>query len=326
MAIVVGTHALLEKGTPLPDLRLVVIDEQHRFGVEQRRAISEKGAIGSPPHLLVMTATPIPRTLARTVYGDLDQSLLRERPAGRAPVRTRVLAPEAAREALEDLRRTVARGEQAYVVYPLVEESEKQDLLDATRGSQRLRKALPGVSVGLVHGRLESSERIAAMQRFVRGETQVLVATTVIEVGVDVANATLLVVQNAERFGLAQLHQLRGRVGRGERPGRAILVADPGSEEAARRLAILERSASGFEIAREDLEIRGAGEWLGTRQAGHLPDLRLADLVRHAELIEPIREAAQQLVARDPRLAGSASLRATVLRRWGRRLEFSAVV
>lgn len=326
LAIVVGTHALLEKGTPLPDLRLVVIDEQHRFGVEQRRAISEKGAIGRPPHLLVMTATPIPRTLARTVYGDLDQSLLRERPAGRVPVRTRVLAPEAAREALEDLRRTVARGEQAYVVYPLVEESEKQDLLDATRGSQRLRKALPGVSVGLVHGRLDSSERIAAMQRFVRGETQVLVATTVIEVGVDVANATLLVVQNAERFGLAQLHQLRGRVGRGERPGRAILVADPGSEEAARRLAILERSASGFEIAREDLEIRGAGEWLGTRQAGHLPDLRLADLVRHAELIEPIREAARQLVARDPGLAGSASLRATVLRRWGRRLEFSAVV
>ena len=326
LAIVVGTHALLEKGTPLPGLRLVVIDEQHRFGVEQRRAITEKGAPGRPPHLLVMTATPIPRTLARIVYGDLDQSLLRERPAGRAPVRTRVVPPAAAREALEALRRTVGRGEQVYVVYPLIEESEKQDLLDATRGSQRLKKALPGVSVGLVHGRLDPAERIAAMQRFVRGETRVLVATTVIEVGIDVANATLLVVQNAERFGLAQLHQLRGRVGRGERPGSAILVADPRSEEAARRLAILERSASGFEIARADLEIRGAGEWLGTRQAGHLPDLRLADLVRHAELIEPIRQAARQLVARDPGLAASASLRAAVLRRWGRRLEFSGVV
>lgn len=326
IAIVVGTHALLEKSVPLPHLRLAVIDEQHRFGVEQRRAIAEKGASGEPPHLLVMTATPIPRTLARTVYGDLDQSLLRERPAGRPPVRTRVIPPEEAREALEELRRTVARGEQVYVVYPLVEESEKQDLLDATRGFERLQKALVGVKVGLIHGRLDAEERSSVMRDFARGETQVLVATTVIEVGVDVPNATLLVVQNAERFGLAQLHQLRGRVGRGARPGTAILVADPRSEAASRRLPILERNSSGFEIAREDLEIRGAGEWLGTRQAGHLPDLRLADLVRHAELVEPIRKVAQQLVAHDPGLEANSGLRDAVRRRWGRRLEFSGVV
>ncbi len=322
VGVLVGTHALLSEGLELPELRLVVIDEQHRFGVAQRRLAGLKG---DAPHLLVMTATPIPRTLALTLFGDLDHSLLRERPPGRAPVTTRVVPRSAARSVVAEMRRTLARGEQLYVVYPLVEESEKQDLSDATRGFERLQKTLAGHRLALVHGRMDARDRTRAMEAFGRGEIEVLVSTTVIEVGVDVANATLLVVQHAERFGLAQLHQLRGRVGRGQRPGTAILIGEPRTEDASRRLAILEGSASGFEIAEEDLRIRGPGDWLGTRQAGRLPELRLADLVRHAELVEPVREAAARLLASDPGLGSHASLRASVERRWGRRLEFGSV-
>ncbi len=322
IGIVVGTHALLSSSVSLPELRLVVIDEQHRFGVEQRRLLPDKG---DAPHLLVMTATPIPRTLALTVYGDLDHSVLRERPPGRRPVETRVLPPERSREAFELLRAALARGERAYVVYPLVEESEKQDLQDATRGFERLRAALPGAGVELVHGRMDADSRARAMQAFVAGRSQVLVSTTVIEVGVDVPEATVLVVQHAERFGLAQLHQLRGRVGRGDRPGLAILIGNARSEEASRRLAVLERSQSGFEIAEVDLELRGAGEWLGTRQVGHAPELRIADLARHASLLEPVRVAALRLVEADPELARHPRLRAAVERRWGRRLAFGSV-
>ena len=322
IAVVIGTHALLTETVELPNLALAVIDEQHRFGVSQRQALAQKG---ERPHLLAMSATPIPRSLSLTLFGDLDHSLLRERPAGRKPVTTRVVPPDAGREVLEELRAVLARGEQVYVVYPLVEESEKQDLQDATRGFERLKRALPGTSIGLLHGRLDPAERGRVMRAFVAGELAVLVATTVIEVGVDVPGASLLIVQHAERFGLAQLHQLRGRVGRGGRPGLAILFGDPRSEDASRRLAVLERSDSGFEIAEEDLRIRGAGEWLGTRQAGHLPELRLADLVRHAELLPPIRGAAGRLLAGDADLRGHPRLRAAIERRWGRRLALGSV-
>ena len=221
LAIVVGTHALLTESVALPKLRFCVIDEQHRFGVDQRRRLGEKG---ENPHLLVMSATPIPRSLALTVYGDLDHSTLRERPPGRAPVETRVVPSVAGRAVFRELERVLARKEQAYVVYPLVEESEKQDLQDATRGFERLQRALPGARLALLTGRVDAALRGRTMAEFARGEVDVLVSTTVIEVGVDVANATLLVVQHAERFGLAQLHQLRGRVGRGRRPGLSLLI------------------------------------------------------------------------------------------------------
>ena len=322
VAVLLGTHALLSEGLELPGLRLVVIDEQHRFGVAQRQLAERKG---DAPHVLVMTATPIPRTLAVTLFGDLDHSLLRERPVGSTPVATRVVPRSATRQVVALMRQTLSRGEQIYVVYPLVEESEKQDLSDATRGFERLQKTLAGHRLALLHGRLDPRERARVMLGFASGQVEVLVSTTVIEVGVDVANATLLVVQHAERFGLAQLHQLRGRVGRGRRPGTAILIGEPASEGASRRLAILEGSASGFEIAEEDLRIRGAGDWLGTRQAGHLPELRLADLVRHAELVEPVREAAARLLAHDPGLVAHPTLRAAIERRWGRRLAFGSV-
>jgi ATP-dependent DNA helicase RecG len=312
----------LSGSVTLPRLRLVVIDEQHRFGVEQRRELGQKG---EHPHTLVMTATPIPRTLAFTVFGDLDHSVLRERPPGRAPVETRVVPPTAGAAVLGEVRAALQRGEQVYVVYPLVEESEKQDLKDATQGFQRLQRALPQARVALLHGRLEARERSRVMGGFAAGDVQVLVSTTVIEVGVDVHNATLLVVEHAERFGLAQLHQLRGRVGRGRRKGLAILIGDPQTEDASRRLATLEASNSGFDIAEEDLRIRGPGEWLGTQQAGHLPELRLADLIRHGELLPIAREAAGRLLRHDPGLSGHAALRAGIERRWGRRLDFSGV-
>jgi ATP-dependent DNA helicase RecG len=322
IAVVVGTHALLSGTVELPRLRLVVIDEQHRFGVEQRLELGRKG---EHPHVLVMTATPIPRTLALTVFGDLDHTTLRERPPGRAPVETRVLPPSAGRVALREIRQRLERGEQVYVVYPLVEESEKQDLKDATQGYESLQRALPAARVALLHGRLDPRERGQVMRRFAAGEIGVLVSTTVIEVGVDVHNATLLVVEHAERFGLAQLHQLRGRVGRGHRKGLAILIGDPQTEDASRRLATLEARDSGFDIAEEDLRIRGPGEWLGTRQAGHLPELRLADLVQHGELLPVAREAAARLLSHDPALRRHLALRAGIERRWGRRLDFSWV-
>jgi ATP-dependent DNA helicase RecG len=272
-----------------------------------------------------MSATPIPRSLALTVFGDLEHSVLRERPPGRAPVATRVVGPSAGREVMGALHETLQRAEQVFVVYPLVEESEKQDLKDATRGFERLCKALPGVPAALIHGRLDARDRLRVMSDFAEGRVRVLVATTVIEVGVDVPNATLLIVQHAERFGLAQLHQLRGRVGRGEKPGRALLIADPTTPEGVQRLAILERSESGFEIAEEDLRIRGAGEWLGTRQAGHLPELRLADLVRHGDTLAAVRRAAARLLQSDPELRATPGLRAAVERRWGARLAFGSI-
>ena len=321
--LVVGTHALLDEGVGFRSLGLVIVDEQHRFGVLQRAALGGKAAL--EPHALVMTATPIPRTLALTLYGDLDLSVLDQLPPGRKPARTLLFRAGEGRQVAELLRETAARGEQVYVVYPLVEESEKTDLRAATESAERIRAAFPDLRVDLVHGRLDAASRAAAMARFESGETQVLVSTTVIEVGVDVPNATLMIVEHAERFGLAQLHQLRGRVGRGAKPGTCALVARGVSEGSEARIAALLATSDGFEIAEADLRIRGPGEFLGTRQHGRLPDLRIADLARDARLVSVAREAALETVRRDPGLARAPELARAVRARWGARLALADV-
>lgn len=322
---VVGTHALVQETVAFHSLGLVIVDEQHRFGVRQRAALVGKGSEARAPHVLVMTATPIPRTLSLTLYGDLDLSVIDELPPGRTPVDTLLLRDGEGQRIVDLLRETVDRGEQVYVVYPLVEESEKVDLRAATDSLARLRRAFPDVEVGLVHGRLDAAERARVMDAFARGEIAVLVSTTVIEVGVDVPNATLVIVEHAERFGLAQLHQLRGRVGRGDRPGRCVLMARAVTEDSEARLAALMRTTDGFEIAEADLAIRGPGEFLGTRQHGRLIDLRLADLVRDARWIARAREAARATLEADPTLADTPRLRAQVKARWGERLELADI-
>jgi ATP-dependent DNA helicase RecG len=267
-----------------------------------------------------MTATPIPRSLALTVYGDLDLSVIDELPPGRRPAETVLLRSGEGQRVTELIRETVARGEQVYAVYPLVEESEKIDLRAAVESTERIRAAFPELRVDLVHGRLDSAARAEAMGRFVEGATQILVSTTVIEVGVDVSNATLMVVEHAERFGLAQLHQLRGRVGRGDRQGTCVLVARAAGEESEARLRAMLETCDGFRIADADLRIRGPGEFLGTRQHGRLPDLRIADLVRDTRLVSVAREAALSTVRRDPGLRRAPSLARAVELRWGERL------
>ncbi len=318
--LVAGTHALLQEGVDFHSLALVVVDEQHRFGVLQRQALAAKARAGWQPHVLVMTATPIPRTLALTLYGDLDLSLIDELPPGRVPVRTLLLRGDEGRRAFDLLRRALSRGEQAYVVYPLVAETEKSDLRAASESCERLRRSLPQHRVDLVHGRLDAASRAAAMARFERGETAVLVSTTVVEVGVDVANATLMIVEHAERFGLAQLHQLRGRVGRGARPGSCIMLARATGADSEARLAAVLETSDGFAIADADLRIRGPGEFLGTRQHGRMPDLRIANLIRDARLIALAREAARERVRRDPGLRRDPPLARAVNARWGERL------
>jgi ATP-dependent DNA helicase RecG len=293
--IAVGTHALIQDEVRFHRLGLAVVDEQHRFGVLQRRELSSKGALVD---VLVMTATPIPRTLALTAYGDLDVSVVDERPPGRQPVRT-VQRPSAARrEVAEKLKREIAAGHQAYIVYPLVEESEKlEDIQAATAMFEEWQHALPGVRVGLLHGRMKSAEKEAVMSAFARNETAVLVATTVIEVGVDVPNATLMVIEHAERFGLAQLHQLRGRVGRGAAPSTCVLLTHGRlSGEAKARMEVMVETEDGFVIAEKDLEIRGPGDFFGTRQSG-LPTFRVANLVRDRALIETARQEAFRFAA-----------------------------
>jgi ATP-dependent DNA helicase RecG len=323
--LVIGTHALVQEDVRFAGLALAITDEQHRFGVLQRKALASKTRSGVAPHVLVMTATPIPRTLALTLYGDLDVSVIDELPPGRKPVVTDLLRPGEGRRIVDLIRDTCARGEQAYVVYPLVEESEKSDLRAATESAERIRRAFPALRVDLVHGRQPARVRADAMARFERGETQVLVATTVVEVGVDVPNATLMVIEHAERFGLAQLHQLRGRVGRGRRPGTCLLVARHSSEDGEARLRAMLETSDGFEIADADLRIRGPGEFLGTRQSGHLPDLRLADLARDARLLSAAREWARETVAADPGLRRAPDLLHAVASRWGGRLSLVAV-
>jgi ATP-dependent DNA helicase RecG len=267
-----------------------------------------------------MTATPIPRTLALTVYGDLDISVIDALPPGRSPVETDLLREGEGSRIVGIIEETLARGEQVYVVYPLVEESEKVDLRSALESTERIRRAFPGAQVGIVHGRLDARERSDAMDRFASGDVQILVATTVIEVGVDVPNATLMVVEHAERFGLAQLHQLRGRVGRGDQPGRCLLVARGDGEKGEARLRAMLETTDGFVIADADLKIRGPGEFMGTRQSGQLPNLRIADLIRDSRLVAVAREAALATVRADPGLAGDPGLARAVQARWGDRL------
>ena len=318
--LVVGTHALVQQDVEFRSLGLAIVDEQHRFGVRQRAALARQGAGGVRPHSLLMTATPIPRTLAFTVYGDLDISVIDALPPGRSPVETDLLREGEGSRIVGIIEETLARGEQVYVVYPLVEESEKVDLRSALESTERIRRAFPAAQVGIVHGRLDARERSDAMDRFASGDVQILVATTVIEVGVDVPNATLMVVEHAERFGLAQLHQLRGRVGRGDQPGRCLLVARGGGEKGEARLRAMLETTDGFVIADADLKIRGPGEFMGTRQSGQLPNLRIADLIRDSRLVAVAREAALATVRADPGLAGDPGLARAVQARWGDRL------
>jgi len=297
--IVVGTHALIQEGVIFDDLALAVIDEQHRFGVRQRAALRQKGY---NPHLLVMTAMPIPRSLQLTVWGHLDVSIIDEMPPGRQPVTTRVLPPLERERAYSFLRSQVEEGRQAFIICPLVEESEKIEAKAAVEEYQRLQKQVfPDLRMGLLHGRMKADEKEATMSTFARGELDILVATSVVEVGIDVPNATVMLIEGAERFGLAQLHQFRGRVGRGEHPSYCLLVVESATPEATERLQAVEATNDGFALAQKDLELRGPGEFLGTRQSG-LPDLSLVSLA-NVRLMEEAREAARQFFETDPTMS-----------------------
>lgn len=304
--LVVGTHALFQEGVEFADLALIVIDEQHRFGVHERMALRDKGvSTRGHPHQLVMTATPIPRTLAMAAYADLDTSVIDELPPGRTPVAT-VALPDARRdEVIERVRSACLEGQQAYWVCPLIQESDTLDFEAAEARYAMLRDALPDVRIGLVHGRMRAAEKERGMRAFKAGDIQLLVATTVVEVGVDVPNASLMIVENAERMGLSQLHQLRGRVGRGVRQSHCVLIYKPPLGRLAReRLAVLRDTNDGFLVAQRDLELRGPGELLGTRQTG-LPEYRIADLLRDAGLIPEVQKAAEMIEAEYPELGAA---------------------
>jgi len=318
LQILVGTHALLEDPVQFARLGLVVVDEQHRFGVRQRNRLMAKGL---QPHLLTMTATPIPRTLALSIHGDLDVSQIDELPPGRTPIRTRQQRAGERQEAWELVREQVALGQRAYVVLPLVEESEKLDLRSAVEVHRHLaEEVFVDLRVGLLHGRLSSEAKQAAIGAFARGECQVLVSTTVVEVGVDVPEASVMVIEHAERFGLAQLHQLRGRVGRGAAASHCLLLHGGNNADARQRLEVLVRSSDGFEIAEMDLRLRGPGQVLGTRQSG-LPDLALASLTDDGDLLEQARAVAQELVAADPDLEVHSGLSQALLDQRQRQME-----
>lgn len=326
--IAVGTHALIQDKVDFKNLGLVVIDEQHRFGVMQRAELMSKGV---NPDVLVMTATPIPRTLALTVYGDLDVSVLDELPPGRKEIKTKVYYDQkGSREKAYDLvRKEIEKGRQAYVVYPMIEESENPDFKNvkyATQMAEELQNEIfPDYKVGLLHGKMKADEKEAVMKRFISHHLDILVATTVIEVGVDVPNSTVMVVENAERFGLTQLHQLRGRVGRGGHDSHCILISSfKRSEDAEKRLTIMEETSDGFKIAEADLMIRGPGDFLGTKQSG-LPQFRFANLIRDTSILSEAREDAFDLVKKDPELSKYPQLLEQVLVKWGELLKLGGI-
>jgi ATP-dependent DNA helicase RecG len=299
--LLVGTHALLEDEVQFQRLGLAIVDEQHRFGVAQRSRLWQKNP-DLYPHVLVMTATPIPRTLAMTLYGDLDVSVIDELPAGRKPIQTLHRYDSHRLKVFGFMKEQIAAGRQVYVVYPLIEESEKLDLKDLTDGYESICRAFPEVPVSIVHGRMKPADKDFEMQRFVKGETKIMVATTVIEVGVNVPNASVMVIENAERFGLAQLHQLRGRVGRGAEQSYCILMSGfKLSKEARVRMETMVRTNNGFEIADTDLQLRGPGDLMGTQQSGVL-DLLIADLAQDGKILQIARQAAQDVLERDPAL------------------------
>jgi ATP-dependent DNA helicase RecG len=306
--ILVGTHALIEDAVKFKNLGLVVIDEQHRFGVEQRAKLWRKNVI--PPHVLVMTATPIPRTLAMTLYGDLDVSIINELPAGRKPIKTVHLFHSQRLRMFGFMREEIAKGRQIYIVYPLIKESEKLDLLYLEAGIESINDEfpMPEYQISIVHGKLAAKDKASEMQRFVKGETQIMVATTVIEVGVNVPNASVMIIENAERFGLSQLHQLRGRVGRGAEQSFCILMSgNKLSSDARTRLETMVRTIDGFEIAEIDLQLRGPGNIEGTRQSGVL-DLKLADLSIDQKLLAEARETVIKVLEDDPELKNESNL------------------
>ncbi len=304
--MVVGTHALIQEGVGFHRLGVAVVDEQHRFGVSQRVLLKEK-ADGIDPDLLIMTATPIPRTISMTLYGDLDVSMIDEMPPGRAPVLTRHLPRSDEAAAWQVVRDQISKGRQAFVVCPLVDDSDKVEAASAKAEHARLSRVFPDLEVGLIHGQMRPAEKDGVMSAFRAGETHVLVSTTVIEVGIDVPNATVMVIEDADRFGLSQLHQLRGRVGRGQHRGVCVLLADPVGEEARRRLAAMISTNDGFELANQDLAIRGEGTAFGVRQSG-IGDLKIADLIEDFELLVAARRDAFGLVASDRELGGQPEL------------------
>ena len=323
--LVIGTHAVIQEAVEFNRLGLAVIDEQHKFGVVQRGLLKKKG---ESPDVLVMTATPIPRTLAMTLYGDLDVSLIDEMPPGRVPVETKVFPESARAKVYRIVEEEVKKGRQAFVVYPLVEESEKLDLMDATRMAEHLQKEIfPEFRIGLLHGRMKSDEKEAIMTEVQEGRIQILVATTVIEVGIDIPNASVMVVEHAERFGLSQLHQLRGRIGRGRYPSKCILLAQYRSSEEARvRLRAMEKTTDGFKIAEEDLALRGPGEFFGIRQSG-LPDFRVAHVIRDTPILTEARKEAFRLIQEDPDLVHPAhgGLKDLFIKRWKGRMELATI-
>ncbi len=316
--IIIGTHALIQEHVKFRNLGLAIIDEQHRFGVVQRAHLRRKGF---NPDILIMTATPIPRTLALTLYGDLDISIIDELPAGRKPVITKVFFPSQKDRIYTLIKDELSKGRQVYIVYPLIEESEKLDLKSALEGYEAFRKIFPEREIGLVHGKMHHDERETVMARFKSGDIDMLVATTVIEVGIDVPNASLMLIVHSERFGLAQLHQLRGRIGRGGYDSYCLLMAyPPFSDEGKRRLKAMESTGDGFRIAEEDLEIRGPGDFFGTRQAG-MPDLKIANIIRDIKELEAARKEAFDLIDSEPDLKSYPKLKETLKKKWMGKLE-----
>ncbi|MDE6637003.1 MAG: ATP-dependent DNA helicase RecG [Muribaculaceae bacterium] len=293
--MLIGTHALIEDAVEFRDLGLAVIDEQHRFGVAQRAKLWKKGAV--PPHVLVMTATPIPRTLAMTVYGDLDVSVIDELPPGRKPIQTWLRYDDNRNEVYRHLYNEICKGRQAYIVYPLIQESEKTDLKSAEEGFERIKSIFPGMGVSLVHGKMKPADKDAQMQKFASGETKILVATTVIEVGVNVPNASVMIIENAERFGLSQLHQLRGRVGRGAELSYCILMSKHQiGAETKKRLGIMTETTDGFLISEADLKLRGPGDMEGTQQSGLAFNLKVSNLARDGQIVGQARDAAMRIL------------------------------